>query len=215
MFVLTTTADRGPLHHDKKPRRPLFYSSSESLRSIVGPCGVVFDTFSSFSREGMQSGFTATALLVLLTKSASFMLCSPVRKQLVARSMSTTSSDIAQCLAKTEANESLVCIAIAGGDSHAIATLTATPGAWALLLEGTLTYDRHSFHSYVQYVPASEDNKFKYVSSEAAHLLLKMALARALCYHPKEQSQCIGVGSFEVSLINAVKPALELTTVSE
>jgi nicotinic acid mononucleotide adenylyltransferase len=109
--------------------------------------------------------------------------------------MSTTASDIAQRLVKSEANKSLVCIAIAGGGSHAIATLAATPGASALLLEGTLTYDRRSFHSYVQYVPASEDNKFKYVSSEAAHLLSKMALARALRYRPKELSQCIGVGS--------------------
>jgi hypothetical protein len=108
--------------------------------------------------------------------------------------MSTTSQEVAQRLVKmTEENKSLVCIAIAGGGSDAIATLAATPGASSLLLEGTLTYDRSSFHSYVQHSPDSEG--FKYVSSEAAHLLSKAALERALRYRPKQQSQCVGVGA--------------------
>jgi nicotinic acid mononucleotide adenylyltransferase len=124
--------------------------------------------------------------------------------------MSTTTpplQEVAQRLVNmAEETKPLVCLAIAGGGAHAIATLAATPGASSVLLEGTLTYDRSSFHSYVQQqqqqqrLRRPDDNSggggdFKYVSSEAAHLLSKAALERALRYRPKQQSHCVGVGA--------------------
>lgn len=109
--------------------------------------------------------------------------------------MSSTVEQVAHRLVNsTDNNKALVCIAVAGGGSHAISALASTPGASSMLLEGTVTYDRRSFHKYVQH---HCDDLFNYVSSEAAHLLSQTALERAMQYRSclSEQSRCVGVGS--------------------
>ena len=112
--------------------------------------------------------------------------------------MSTISplEEIAKRLVQTnkESTEpSYVCIAVAGGGGHAIATLAATPGASSLFLEGTIAYDRNSFQSYTGQIV---EDDFKYSSSEAAALLSRAAVRRALQYRANlsEYKRCIGIG---------------------
>jgi nicotinic acid mononucleotide adenylyltransferase len=86
-----------------------------------------------------------------------------------------------------------VCVAVAGGGGSAISTLASTPGASSLFLEGTITYDRKSFQAYVG---TTVDKDFSYASVEAATMLSRAALRRALQYRSNfdDYSQCIGVG---------------------
>ena len=92
-----------------------------------------------------------------------------------------------------------VCLAIAGGGGNALSTLAATSGASQLLLEGTIAYDRNSYHTYVRKNSRSsssisdrsseEDSnldqdfsskKFSYTSMEAARLASMSALWRGM-----------------------------------
>jgi len=72
-----------------------------------------------------------------------------------------------------------VCMAIAGGGGHALSTLAATPGASQLLLEGTVTYDRSSFQTYVGKTLPS-DKSFSFSSAEAATLVSRAALLQGM-----------------------------------
>jgi len=86
-----------------------------------------------------------------------------------------------------------LCLAIAGGGGHAISVLASTPGASALLLEGTVTYDRQSMQTYVG---GTELSKHKFVSKESAALLSRAAVRRAMQYRRslKDYPYCIGLG---------------------
>jgi len=128
-----------------------------------------------------------------MLKSRSLVLTQS-RRLLLTMTMSSTHSleHVAQRLVNSQDTNALVCIAVAGGGGNAISALASTPGASSMLLEGTVAYDRRSFHNYV--VPPKD---FKYVSSEAAHLLSQTALSRAMRYRssPQEQCRCVGVGA--------------------
>jgi len=94
-----------------------------------------------------------------------------------------------------------VCLAVAGGGSHAISTLASTSGASSVLLEGTLAYDRAAFRAYVGATLDDVDGrgdgkKFNYTSRSAARWLSEAALARALrcAENPTRMAACIGVG---------------------
>lgn len=69
-----------------------------------------------------------------------------------------------------------ICFAVAGGGGHFLSTLTSTPGASDVLLEGTITYDRESYRSYVQ---RDLETKFRFCSTESSHYLSLAALQRA------------------------------------
>ena len=72
-------------------------------------------------------------------------------------------------------------IAVAGGGSHLISSLAATPGASAVLLQGLTTYDRESYRQFVDNdddLPLSEG--FKYTSAESAYYLAQAAVRNAL-----------------------------------
>jgi hypothetical protein len=86
-----------------------------------------------------------------------------------------------------------VCIAVAGGGSHAISTLASTPGASSLFLEGTVVYDRNSIQSYVGQVLPDD---FNYVSPDTAQGLSRAAVRHALQYRAslEDYPHCIGVG---------------------
>jgi nicotinic acid mononucleotide adenylyltransferase len=82
-------------------------------------------------------------------------------------------------------------IAVAGGGSHCISTLAATPGASRILLEGVTTYDRESYHSFVGHknwlkngsketIGSGSNNGFKYASAQASWYLGQAARTRAL-----------------------------------
>ena len=95
-----------------------------------------------------------------------------------------------------ETAKTSVCLAIAGGGGHAISTLSSTPGASALLLEGTVAYDRKSYCTYCD-LPTNTKG-FKYSSFKAAEMASEAALKRALNYistnNLRGMSGCIGVG---------------------
>jgi hypothetical protein len=86
-----------------------------------------------------------------------------------------------------------VCFGIAGGGGTALSTLAATSGASQLLLEGTITYDRSSYQTFIRKNSSSlsslddDDNnnnnkkkKFSYTSMEAAKLASMSALWRGM-----------------------------------
>jgi nicotinic acid mononucleotide adenylyltransferase len=84
-----------------------------------------------------------------------------------------------------------VCLAIAGGGGTALSSLAATSGASQLLLEGTVTYDRSSYNTFVRknssslssLDDASESSattKFSYTSMTAAKLASMSALWRGM-----------------------------------
>lgn len=92
-----------------------------------------------------------------------------------------------------------LCLAIAGGGGHALSTIASTPGASKLLLEGTITYDRCSFQSYVG---ATLPDTFSFSSLEAGRMLsqkslLKAMQLRALHDHATftDILNCVGVGA--------------------
>lgn len=86
-----------------------------------------------------------------------------------------------------------LCMAIAGGGGHAISALASTPGASALLLEGTVTYDRRSLQTYVD---RKELMNHKVVSKETAILMSRAAVRRAMQYRSnlKDYPYCVGLG---------------------
>jgi len=154
------------------------------------------------AEKGAIRRITGFALVSLLPLSCSCFLmyrsCGAfIRSN--SRVMSTTSSieGIAKRLVQTNkeyVNPNHVCIAVAGGGGHAIATLAATPGASSLFLEGTVAYDRNSFQSYVGELV--DDSSFKFSSLEAAEMLSRAAVRRALQYRANldEYPRCIGIG---------------------
>lgn len=88
-----------------------------------------------------------------------------------------------------------VCICVAGGGGHSIATLAATSGASSLLLEGNVAYDRSAFLSYVGL--NSNSTRIRYNSQEAAKLASETALKRAMTFKTnnlKQMNGCIGIG---------------------
>jgi hypothetical protein len=119
--------------------------------------------------------------------------------------------DYAESLIKTnldqeESSRSSVCIAVAGGGGHAISTLASTPGASSMLLEGSLTYDRKSYLSYVG-LP-SNTRGFRYSSQEAAKLSSEAALKRALNFRSgnlRLMPGCVGIGCAS-SLVSSSSP---------
>jgi hypothetical protein len=74
-----------------------------------------------------------------------------------------------------------VCLAIAGGGGHALSTLAATSGASQLLLEGTVTYDRSAFQTYVgKALPDDKRSNFSYSSLDAAQMAAQSALLQGM-----------------------------------
>jgi len=78
--------------------------------------------------------------------------------------------------------------AIAGGGSKAISSLVSTPGASAVLLNGSVLYDRNSFCQYISHHVSNpnyvenfqaRDGQFGFASSGAAVLLSQAALHHA------------------------------------
>lgn len=134
---------------------------------------------------------TVILFLLLVHPTLPFCMIRTVAKRSARTAMSSL-PDIAKRLVHTE-HKSFVCIAVAGGGGHAISTLASTPGASALFLEGTITYDRNSLQAYVgQAIPEDQ----KYVSYETARLLSRAAVRHALQYRANLQDYpyCVGVG---------------------
>jgi nicotinic acid mononucleotide adenylyltransferase len=72
-------------------------------------------------------------------------------------------------------------IVTAGGGGHLLSTLAATPGASAILLEGTTPYSRQAFQDFIQReMTFNFGQPFKYCSAEAARALSDAACRRAL-----------------------------------
>jgi nicotinamide mononucleotide (NMN) deamidase PncC len=88
-------------------------------------------------------------------------------------------------------SKTFVCIAVAGGGSHAISTLASTPGASALFLEGTVTYDRKSLQAYIGQTLSGD-----FVSKETAKFMSRAAVRHALQYRANvdDYPYCMGVG---------------------
>jgi nicotinamide mononucleotide (NMN) deamidase PncC len=102
----------------------------------------------------------------------------------------STNLDQAESTSRTS-----VCIAVAGGGGHAISTLAATPGASSIFLEGSVTYNRKSFHAYVGLPSNSTD--IRYNSHKAAKLASEAALKRAMNFRSDNltlMTGCVGVG---------------------
>jgi Competence-damaged protein/Cytidylyltransferase-like len=142
----------------------------------------------------VHAELTITFLIITSFICSSFMLNSLVRQpNTILRMISTlTLQDTAKHLVHSNV-KTYVCIAVAGGGGHAISTLASTPGASALFLEGTVTYDRKSLQNYVgQTIPEDQ----KYVSYETASLLSRASLRRAMQYrgHLQDYPHCVGVG---------------------
>ena len=109
-------------------------------------------------------------------------------------------------LDKETSLRSSVCIAVAGGGGHAISTLSSTPGASSILLEGTVLYDRRSYQSYAGL--SSNPRGFSYSSKEAAKLASEAALKRALNYRSGNLNlmpECVGIGASS-SLVSTSSP---------
>ena len=111
-----------------------------------------------------------------------------------------------------------LCFGIAGGGGTIISTIAATSGASSLLLEGTLTYDRTSYQTYVRKNSSSgsgsgsgsfiEDDgdgrnnhrnkkkKFSYSSMNAARLASMSSLWRGLELMSEEDPRSVvGIGA--------------------
>ena len=108
----------------------------------------------------------------------------------------------------------LLCLAIAGGGSPALAALTSTPNASSALVEGVVAYDRRSFADYIGAHPPPSSSVvsqlttgqdgigkhntsgFSFSSPTAAHLLANAALHRSLQLSPSLElmRNCVGVG---------------------
>lgn len=75
-----------------------------------------------------------------------------------------------------------VSMVIAGGGGHLLSTLAATPGASAILLEGTTPYSRKAFQDFIQRekMTFKFGPDFKYCSAEAVAALSSAACCRAL-----------------------------------
>jgi nicotinic acid mononucleotide adenylyltransferase len=84
-----------------------------------------------------------------------------------------------------------LCIVVAGGGGHFMATLAATPSASKVLIDGTIAYSRESFSDYLAKNGHSsnnfdmssrmaEDISFKYCSMPAAKILADAACKRSL-----------------------------------
>ena len=77
-------------------------------------------------------------------------------------------------------------VAVAGGGSHFLSELTATPGASAILLQGLVTYGRSSYHRFVNENSNknNKSNKFllldSYASAEASLYLAQAAAHNAM-----------------------------------
>eukprot|EP00957_Ditylum_brightwellii_P156951 11945191-Ditylum_brightwellii.AAC.1 len=108
-------------------------------------------------------------------------------------SFSTTSNkeDVSSTLAqeiieKISTNPTKLCLAIAGSGSSALSSLTSTPGASSLLLEGILAYDRHSYAHFVArhppptFLPQEKESKgYGYASLKSSVVLANAALHQA------------------------------------
>lgn len=75
------------------------------------------------------------------------------------------------------ADDCQLALAVAGGGGHFLSTLSSTPGASQLLLEGTIVYDRESYRQYVQ---RDLDDSFRFCSKESAAYASSAALNKAL-----------------------------------
>lgn len=123
--------------------------------------------------------------------------------------MSSALEQVAQRLVNnviaTPETPTYLCLAIAGGGGHAISALASTPGASALLLEGTVTYDRKSMETYVG---GKELSKHKFVSKESAALLSRAAVRRAMKYRHalKDYPFCIGLGVTSALVTSKERP---------
>jgi len=104
-----------------------------------------------------------------------------------------TSRSLVSNVTETPKTPAYLCLAIAGGGGHAISALASTPGASAILLEGTVAYDRRSMQTYVG---GQELSKHKFVSKESAALLARAAVRRAMQYRHalRDYPHCIGLG---------------------
>lgn len=69
-------------------------------------------------------------------------------------------------------------VALAGGGGHFLSTLTSTPGASSVLLEGCITYDRESYRQYVQ--QNLNASTFRYSSQKSADMASQVAVRRAI-----------------------------------
>ena len=144
----------------------------------------------------IQHYYYSLLLLFLLPIHSSCMIRSIIQRTVRPTHLKMALHETAKRLVGTNFSRekpNYVCVAVAGGGGSAIATLAATPGASSLFLEGTITYDRKSFQAYVG---TTVDQNFSYASVEAATMLSRAALRRALQYRSNfdEYSQCIGVG---------------------
>lgn len=89
---------------------------------------------------------------------------------------------------KSSNSLSLVC-AIAGGGGHFLSTLSATPGASKILLQGNILYNREAFDAYLRQHPSSSEGsikdsnspqgKLRYASMAAAQRASVAALQQA------------------------------------
>jgi nicotinic acid mononucleotide adenylyltransferase len=78
-------------------------------------------------------------------------------------------------------NSPKLSIVVAGGGGHLLSTLAATPGASAILLEGTTPYSRKAFQDFIQREMTFKfAQTFKYCSAEAVTALSDAACRRAL-----------------------------------
>lgn len=102
-------------------------------------------------------------------------------------------------------NDCRLVATVAGGGGTFMSGLASTPGASAILVEGTLTYDRQSYRNYVN--KEIDMETFKFCSKEAAQLAAESALTKAsrLCAFEVSKHddfpfplsnfpKCIGVG---------------------
>jgi nicotinic acid mononucleotide adenylyltransferase len=72
-----------------------------------------------------------------------------------------------------------LCVVVAGGGGSFLSSLTATPGASAILMDGTVLYGRESYKDYLDLVPTDARSE-SIVSTGAAAQLADAACRRAL-----------------------------------